>query len=58
MTLLATGILVAWISLQYSDILYTRFVEQAATAIDLGAILITANTRDFPMEDIQLLEHR
>ncbi len=30
----------------------------AATAIAQGATLITANTRDFPMEDIQLLEHR
>ena len=30
----------------------------AATAIDLGATLITANTRDFPMEEIELLEHR
>jgi len=30
----------------------------AATAIAQGAILITANTRDFPMEEIQLLEHR
>lgn len=30
----------------------------AATAIAEGATLITANTRDFPMEDIQLLEHR
>ncbi len=29
----------------------------AATAIASGATLITANTRDFPMEDIQLLEH-
>ena len=30
----------------------------AATAINLGATLITANTRDFPMEEIELLEHR
>ena len=30
----------------------------AATAIDLGATLITANTRDFPMQEIELLEHR
>ncbi len=30
----------------------------AATAIAEGAILITANTRDFPMEEIELLEHR
>ncbi|MCH8989685.1 MAG: PIN domain-containing protein [Chloroflexi bacterium] len=29
----------------------------AATAIAEGAILITANTRDFPMEEIQLLAH-
>ena len=29
----------------------------AATAIAEGAILITANARDFPMEEIQLLEH-
>ena len=29
----------------------------AATAIDQGAILVTANTKDFPMEEIQLLEH-
>ena len=29
----------------------------AATAIAQGATLITANTRDFPMEGIQLLEH-
>ena len=29
----------------------------AATAIDQGATLITANTKDFPMEEIQLLEH-
>jgi len=29
----------------------------AATAIFHGATLITANTRDFPMEEIQLLEH-
>ena len=29
----------------------------AATAIAEGAILITANTRDFPMEEIELLEH-
>jgi len=30
----------------------------AATAIAEGAILITANTRDFPMEEIELFEHR
>ena len=30
----------------------------AATAIAEGAILITANTRDFPMEEIEILEHR
>jgi len=30
----------------------------AATAIAEGAILITANVRDFPMEEIELLEHR
>lgn len=30
----------------------------AATAIAEGATLITANTRDFPMEEIELLEHR
>ncbi len=30
----------------------------AATAIDQGAILVTANTKDFPMEEIQLLEHQ
>ena len=29
----------------------------AATAIAEGAILITANTKDFPMEEIELLEH-
>ena len=29
----------------------------AATAIAEGAILITANTRDFPMDEIELLEH-
>ncbi len=29
----------------------------AATAIAEGAILITANTRDFPMEEIKVLEH-
>jgi len=29
----------------------------AATAIAQGATLITANTRDFPMEEIELLEH-
>ena len=29
----------------------------AVTAIAGGAILITANTRDFPMEEIELLEH-
>ncbi len=29
----------------------------AATAIDQRAILVTANTKDFPMEEIQLLEH-
>ena len=29
----------------------------AATAIAEGATLITANTRDFPMEEIRLLEH-
>ena len=29
----------------------------AATAIDQGAILVTANAKDFPMEEIQLLEH-
>ena len=29
----------------------------AATAIAQGATLITANTRDFPMENIELLEH-
>lgn len=29
----------------------------AATAIDQGAILVTGNTKDFPMEEIQLLEH-
>lgn len=29
----------------------------AATAIDQDAILITANTKDFPMEEIKLLEH-
>ncbi len=29
----------------------------AATAINQGAILVTANTKDFPMEEIQLLEH-
>ena len=29
----------------------------AATAIAVGATLITANTRDFPMEEIELLEH-
>ena len=29
----------------------------AATAIDQGAILVTANPKDFPMEEIQLLEH-
>ena len=28
----------------------------AATAIAAGATLITANTRDFPMEEIELLE--
>ena len=30
----------------------------AATAVAEGAILITANTRDFPMEDIELLEQQ
>ena len=30
----------------------------AATAIALGATLITANAKDFPMEEIELLEHR
>ena len=30
----------------------------AATAIAQGATLITANTKDFPMEEIELLEHR
>ena len=30
----------------------------AATAIVQGATLITANTRDFPMEEIELLEHQ
>jgi predicted nucleic acid-binding protein len=29
----------------------------AATAIAVGAILITANTRDFPMEELEILEH-
>ena len=29
----------------------------AATAIAQGATLITANARDFPMEEIELLEH-
>ena len=29
----------------------------AATAIAEGATLITANPRDFPMEEIELLEH-
>lgn len=29
----------------------------AATAISEGATLITANARDFPMEDVQLVEH-
>ena len=29
----------------------------AATAIAEGAILITANTKDSPMEEIELLEH-
>ncbi len=29
----------------------------AATAVAEGAILITTNTRDFPMEEIELLEH-
>ena len=29
----------------------------AATAIAQGATLITANTKDFPMEEIELLEH-
>ena len=29
----------------------------AATAIDQDATLITANTKDFPMEEIELLEH-
>lgn len=29
----------------------------AATALGEGATLITANARDFPMEEIQLLEH-
>ena len=30
----------------------------AATAIAQGATLITANTSDFPMDEIELLEHR
>ena len=30
----------------------------AATAIAGDATLVTANTRDFPMENIQLLDHR
>ena len=29
----------------------------AATAIDQDATLITANTKDFPMEEIEVLEH-
>ena len=29
----------------------------AATAIEEDAILITANTKDFPMDEIELLEH-
>ena len=29
----------------------------AATAIGEGATLVTANTRDFPMEEVVLLEH-
>jgi tRNA(fMet)-specific endonuclease VapC len=29
----------------------------AATAIANGATLITANTKDFPMEEIELMEH-
>jgi predicted nucleic acid-binding protein len=29
----------------------------AATAIASGAVLITNNTKDFPMEEIQLMEH-
>lgn len=29
----------------------------AATAIAEGATLITANTKDFPMEEIQVVEH-
>ena len=37
--------------------LSTTDTLMAATAIAEGAILITANTRDFPMEEIELLEH-
>jgi len=38
-------------------ILSTTDTLIAATAIAEGATLITANTRDFPMEEIELLEH-